>query len=82
MRAIRCFPAIRTFYRATARRKPPTIVRALVAKEPAWIVYFMLPTQKPFNGRFEGQPLRRTKTPQWPRLVNPPVELAPPAPQA
>ena len=73
VRAIQYFPEIRAFYRATARRKPPALARALVAKELARIVYYMLRKQEAFNGTFKGKPLSRTKTPKWPRLVNPPV---------
>jgi transposase len=73
VRAIQYFPDIRAFYRSTARRKPPALARALVAKELARIVYFMLRNQEAFNGTFKGKPLSRTKTPKWPRLANPPV---------
>jgi transposase len=68
VRAIQYFPEIRAFYRATARRNPP----ALVAKELARIVYFMLTRQETFNGTFKDKPLSRTKTPKWPRLASPP----------
>jgi transposase len=78
VRAIQNFPEIRAFYRATARRKPPAVARALVAKELARIVYFMLAKREPFNGTFKGRPLTRTKQPKWPRLANPPAELGPP----
>ena len=73
VRAIQYFPEIRAFYRATARRKPPALARALVAKELARIVYFMLSKQEAFNGTFKGTRLSRTKTPKWPRLASPPV---------
>jgi len=73
VRAIQYFPEIRAFYRATARRKPPALARALVAKELARIVYYMLSKQEAFNGTFKGTPLSRTKTPKWPRLASPPV---------
>jgi transposase len=73
VRAIQYFPEIRAFYHATARRKPPALARALVAKELARIVYFMLSRQEAFNGTFKGKSLSRTKTPKWPRLANPPV---------
>jgi transposase len=72
VRAIQYFPEIRAFYRATSRRKPPALARALVAKELARIVYFMLSRQEAFNGTFKGKPLSRTKTPKWPRLASPP----------
>jgi hypothetical protein len=38
----------------------------------------MLKREEPFNGTFKGEPLSRTKTPKWPRLVNPPAELESP----
>ena len=72
VRAIQYFPEIRVFYRAMARRKPPALARALVAKELARTVYYMLRKREAFNGTFKGKPLSRTKTPKWPRLVNPP----------
>ena len=58
---------------ALAHRKPPIVARAIAAKELAWIVYFMLPKPKAFNGTFKGRALSRTEQLQWPRLVNPPV---------
>jgi transposase len=73
VRAIQYFPEIQRFYRTTARRKPAPVARALVAKELARAVYFVLQRQEPFNGTFKSQPLSRTKTPKWPRLANPPV---------
>jgi transposase len=77
VRAIQYFPAVRAFSRATARRKRPALARALVAKELARIVDFMLKNEEPVDGTFNGKPLSRTKTPKWPRLVNPPVQLEP-----
>ena len=73
VRAIQYFPEIRAFYRRMARRKPPIVARALVAKELARIVYFMLKRDEPFNGTFKGKVLSRTKQPKWPRLASPPV---------
>src|SRR5215207_452034 len=73
VRAIQYFPEIRAFYRRMARRKPPALARALVAKELARIVYFMLARQEAFNGTFKGTRLSRTKQPKWPRLASPPV---------
>lgn len=72
VRAIQYFPEIQRFYRNTARRKPAAVARALVAKELARTVYFVLQRQEPFNGTFKGKPLSRTKTPKWPRLASPP----------
>ena len=73
VRAIQYFPEIQHFYRSTARRKPKAVARALVAKEIARAVYFVLSRQEAFNGTFKGQPLSRTKQPRWPRLATPPA---------
>ena len=73
VRAIQYYPEIKTYYQRLARRKPPVVARALVAKELARIVYFMLRKQEAFNGTFKGKPLSRTKQPKWPRLGSPSV---------
>ena len=73
VRAIQYFPEIKEFYRNMARRKPRGVARALVAKELAKAVFFVLHRQEAFNGTFKGKPLSRTKQPKWPRLANPPA---------
>ena len=73
VRAIQCYPEISAFYQRTARRKKPIVARALVAKELARIVYYVLHRQEPYNGTFKGKQLSRTKKPKWPRLTNPSV---------
>ena len=72
VRAIQYFPEIRVFYHRLCRRKPPVVARAVVAKELARIVYYVLTKQEAFNGTFKGKPLSRTKQPKWPRLASPP----------
>ncbi len=72
VRAVQYFPETRAFYRALARRKPPIVARAVVAKDLARIVSYVLAKQEDFNGTFKGKPLSRTKTPKWPRLASPP----------
>jgi hypothetical protein len=79
IRAIQYYPEIRALYRALARRKPPAVARAIVAKELARIVFYVLSKQEAFNGTFKGRPLSRTKQPRWPRLVSPPLPLESPA---
>ena len=73
VRAIQYFPEIRAFYQRLCRRKPPVVARAVVAKELARIVYYVLAKQEAFNGTFKGTPLSRTKQPKWPRLASPAV---------
>ena len=73
VRAIQYYPEIQRFYRTMARRKPRIVARALVAKELARIVYYVLTKQEAFNGTFKSITLSRTKKPQWPRLASPSV---------
>lgn len=73
VRAIQYYPEIQRFYRMMARRKPRIVARALVAKELARIVYYVLTKQEAFNGTFKGIALSRTKQPKWPRLASPSV---------
>ena len=60
-----------------ARRKPRMVARALVAKELARIVFYVLTKQEAFNGTFTGITLSRTKQPKWPRLASPAAYLEP-----
>jgi transposase len=73
IRAVQYYPEIRAFFKAKARRKPLRIARTLVALELARIVYHVLTTKAPFNGRFKNQRLSRRKQSQWPRLASPPA---------
>lgn len=71
--AIQSLPEIRAVYQRLARRKPRIVARAVIAKELARIVYYVLTKQEAFNGTVKGKPLSRTKQPKWPRLVSPAV---------
>jgi hypothetical protein len=53
------------------------VARALVAKELARTVYYVLHRQEDYNGTFKGHTLSRTKQPKWPPLTNPVVQLEP-----
>jgi transposase len=57
-------------YRRLARRKGRIMARALIAKELASIVYWVLRKQEAFNGKFRGHVLT-PKPAQWPRLASP-----------
>jgi transposase len=73
VRAIQYYPEIKRWYLAKRRTKGPMIARALVAKELARIVYYVLQHEQPFNGTFKGTTLSRTKQSQWPRRASPSV---------
>jgi transposase len=69
-RAAQYHPEIRQEYRRLARRKGKLVARALIAKELATIVYFVLRKQEAFNGRFRGHVLT-PKPGVRPRLASP-----------
>ena len=46
------------------------MARALIAKELASIVYWVLRKREAFNGKFRGHVLT-PKPPRWPRLASP-----------
>ena len=73
IRAIQYFPEIRTVYQGWARRKGKHIALALVAKELAQIVYFVLTKATPFNQRFASITLTQQKRRTWPRRATPPA---------
>jgi transposase len=71
VRAIQYYPEIKAFYRKKARTKNRFVARAIVAKELARIVYYVLHDQVDFNGTFKGVPLSKLKQPTWPRRASP-----------
>jgi transposase len=73
IRAIPYCPGIRAHAQALRRRKPAPVTRALVAKELARIVCYVLTKQEAFNGTFKGKVLSHTKQPTWPRRASPAV---------
>jgi transposase len=73
IRAIQYFPEIRVWAQKKARKKNKHIARALVAKEIARVVYYVLSSGEPFNGKFKGATLKRTKQLKWPRRASPDV---------
>lgn len=70
-RAIQYYPVVKKYYQRMARKKGAPIARALVAKEIAKSVYFVLQTQEPYNNMFKGMKLEKSKTPAWPRRASP-----------
>lgn len=68
--AIQYYPEIRGFYNKMVRRSNEPVARAIVAKELAKIVYYVLKNKTPYRG-FKGLPISHQKSMQWPRLKNP-----------
>ena len=71
IRAIQYVPEIKTFYQRKARKKNRFVARAIIAKELARIVYYVLKENVDFNGTFKGVPLAKLKQPEWPRRASP-----------
>lgn len=71
VRAIQYYPEIKSFYQKQCRRKPKPIARGIVAKELGKLVYFVLSKGEAYDGTFKGQPLSRSKQPEWPRRRSP-----------
>ena len=72
-RAIQYYPVVKKYYQRMARKKGTPIARALVAKEIAKSVYFVLQTKEPYNRVFKGMNLEREKLASWPRRASPDV---------
>jgi|GEM_PF-1991866 len=70
VRAMQYFPEYRAFYRKMLKRSNQPIARAVVAKEIAKIVYYVLTNHSPYRG-LKGQPISHQKSAQWPRLPSP-----------
>ena len=70
-RAIQYYPVVKQYYHRMARKKGAPIARALVAKEIAKAVYFVLETKEPYNRMFKGMKLEREKLASWPRRASP-----------
>jgi len=68
--AIQYYPEIRNFFNKMVRRSNEPTARAIVAKELAKIVFYVLKNKTPYRG-FKGLPISRQKSVQWPRLKSP-----------
>ena len=71
--AIQHYPVIRKYYNKLLRKKNKQIARAIISKEIARIVYYLLKNKTDFNNRFKAKKLEHTKSLQWPRVISPDV---------
>jgi len=71
VRAVQYYAEIRAWCLRKKRRKGERIVKALVAKEIARIVFHVWKKGEDFNGRFRGAVLERVQQEQWPLLRSP-----------
>jgi transposase len=68
--AIQYYPEYKCLYQKLARRSCQATARAVVAKELAKIVYYILRNKTQYKG-LKGQPISHQKSAQWPRLSSP-----------
>ena len=69
--AIQYYPVIRKYFNSKLRKKNKQVAKAIIAKEIARIVYYVLKNKENFNNKFKGKELEHTKSLQWPRITNP-----------
>jgi transposase len=68
--AVQYYPEYKRLFQKLVRRSNEPIAYAVIAKELAKIVYYVLKNKTPYKG-LKGQPISRQKSQQWPRLASP-----------
>ena len=65
------YTEIKKYYEVKLRKKKKQVVHAIIAKEIARIVYYVLKNKTDFNNHFKGISLSHKKSKQWPRITSP-----------
>jgi transposase len=68
--AVQYYPEYKRLFQKLTRRSNEPTAYAVIAKELAKIVYYVLKNKTPYKG-LKGQPISRQKSQQWPRLASP-----------
>jgi transposase len=68
--AIQYYPEYKKYFLKRAKHSGEATARAVIAKEIAKIVYYILKNKTQYKG-LKGQPVSRQKSAQWPRLRSP-----------
>jgi transposase len=68
--AVQYYPEYKRLFQKLTRRSNEPTAYAVIAKELAKIVYYVLKNKTPYKG-LKGQPISRQKSQQWPRLSSP-----------
>jgi transposase len=71
--ALQYYPAIKKYYNSKLRKKKKQVAKAIISKEIACIVFYVLKFKSEFNNKFKGIELEHKKSLQWPRITNPDV---------
>lgn len=71
--ALQYYPVIKHYYNSKLRKKKKQVAKAIISKEIARIVYYVLNYKSDFNNKFKGIELKQKKSVQWPRITSPDV---------
>lgn len=71
--ALQYYPVIKHYYNSKLRKKKKQVAKAIISKEIARIVYYVLKYKSDFNNKFKGIELKQKKSVQWPRITSPVV---------
>ena len=71
--ALQYYPPIKKYHDSKLRKKKKQVAHAILAKEIARIVYYVLKNKSHFNNHFKGIDLEKKKSNQWLRITNPDV---------
>jgi transposase len=71
--ALQYYPVIKKYYNSKLRKKKKQVAKAIISKEIARIVYYVLKNKSEFNNKFKGIELEHKKSVQWPRITSPDV---------
>ena len=71
--ALQYYPVIKKYHDSKLRKKKKQVAHAIIAKEIARIVFYVLKYKSDFNNHFKGVYLENKKSLQWPRITSPDV---------
>ncbi len=71
--ALQYYPVIKKYHSSKLRKKKKQVAKAIISKEIARIVYYVLKNKADFNNQFKGKELEHKKSVQWPRITSPDV---------
>jgi transposase len=71
--ALQYYPVIKRYHNSKLRKKKKQVAKAIISKEIARIVYYVLKNKSDFNNKFKGIELEHKKSVQWPRITSPDV---------
>lgn len=71
--ALQYYPVIKRYHNSKLRKKKKQVAKAIISKEIARIVYYVLKNKSEFNNKFKGIELEHKKSVQWPRITSPDI---------